>query len=136
MKQTVNIRVYYGDTDADGIVYNPNYLDFAERGRTEFLREVGFENSQLKRDEGIIFVIRRAEVDYLNTAHLDDMLQLETAIVEIKNTSFIMNQRLFRDGNMIADMRIVLVCVDAKTYKPLRLPKNIKDAFQPFKENV
>lgn len=136
MKHSIDIRVYYEDTDAGGIVYHAQYLNFAERGRTEFLRNIGFQCSDVHNDLGLIFVVRKIEIDYLKTAHLDDLLQLETTIFEIKNSSFIMHQRTVRDGEVIADMEVVIVSVDTKEYKPVRLPKNIKEAFQSYLETV
>ncbi|MBI1302001.1 MAG: tol-pal system-associated acyl-CoA thioesterase [Alphaproteobacteria bacterium] len=132
----MDIRVYYEDTDAGGVVYHGNYLNFGERGRTEFLRAVGFENKKLADTLGIIFVVRHIEIDYLKTAHLDDMLTQETTILEMKNSSFIMHQKLLRDGELISDMRVVLVCVETKNYTPVRLPENVKEAFQRYQEPV
>ncbi len=136
VKHNMNIRVYYEDTDAGGIVYHANYLKFAERGRTEFLRHLGFENRKLNDDFGVIFVVRHIDIDYLKTAHLDDELQLETTIMEIKNSSFIMHQRTLNAEEIIADMRVVLVCVENENYTPVRLPKKVKEAFHSYQENV
>lgn len=136
MKHSIDIRIYYENTDAGGIVYHANYLNFAERGRTEFLRHTGFENSKIHKNHGVIFVVRHIEIDYLKPALLDDVLQLETTIIELKNSSFIMHQCAVRDSEVIADMRVVLVCVDTKSYKPVRLPENVKEAFQAYLENV
>ena len=140
MKHSINIRVYYEDTDAGGIVYHANPLKFAERGRTEFLRHVGYENRTLEMELGVIFVVRRIEIDYLTPSFLDDSLVLESTIKELKNTSFIMHQRLVRPHpgrqEIIADLNVVLVCVDTKTYKPTRLPENVKGAFQAYQEKV
>ncbi len=136
MKHNMNIRVYYEDTDAGGIVYHANYLKFAERARTEFLRDIGFKNSELHKNVGVIFVVRHIEIDYLKTAHLDDSLQVKTTITEFKNSSFIMHQPIFKGDVMIADISVVLVCVDVDNYKPVRLPKNIKEAFSLYIENV
>ncbi len=136
MKHSIDIRVYYEDTDAGGIVYHAQYLNFAERGRTEFLRETGFQCSDVHNDLGLLFVVRKIEIDYLKTAGLDDLLQLETTISELKNTSFVMHQRAVRGGEVIADMHVVVVCVDNENYKPVRLPENIKEAFQNYLETV
>ncbi len=136
MKHSKNIRIYYEDTDAGGVVYHANYLNFAERARTEFLRDIGFENSDLHENEGVIFVVRHIEIDYLKTAHLDDLLQVRTTITKLKNSSFIMHQPIFKNDILIADMRVVLVCVDVDGYKPARLPNNVKEAFKSFVENI
>lgn len=136
MKHSLNIRVYYEDTDAGGIVYHANYLKFGERGRTEFLRQTGFQNQILHADRGVLFVVRHIEIDYLKPAFLDDELVLETTIKELKNSSFIMHQRTLRRAEAVADMRVVLVCVDSEKYSPVRLPEDVKKAFQSFVEIV
>ncbi|PCJ96040.1 MAG: tol-pal system-associated acyl-CoA thioesterase [Zetaproteobacteria bacterium] len=136
MKHIIDVRIYYEDTDAGGIVYYANYLKFAERGRTELLRQIGFENTKIRDDYGAIFVVRHIEIDYLKPAVLDDALQLETSIIEFKNSSFIMRQNVVRDGEIITDMRVTMVCIDAKLYRPVRLPENVKEAFQVYVENV
>ncbi|MGH1378299.1 MAG: tol-pal system-associated acyl-CoA thioesterase [Alphaproteobacteria bacterium] len=136
MKHSIDVRVYYEDTDAGGIVYHANYLKFAERGRTEFLRSTGFDNSSINKIHNAIFVVRHIDIDYLKPALLDDLLQLETTISELKNSSFIMHQRAVKNSEVIADMRVVLVCVDTDTYKPVRLPENVKEAFKCYSERV
>ncbi len=130
MEHSIDVRVYYEDTDAGGIVYHANYLKFAERGRTEFLRYAGYQNSDLEEQHGVIFVVRHIDIDYIKTAHLDDFLKLDTKIGELKNSSFIMQQTTKRGDEVIADMRVVLVCVDTENYRPVRLPENVKKAFQ------
>lgn len=136
MKHSIDIRVYYEDTDAGGIVYHANYLKFAERGRTEFLRHTGFDNIEISKIHSAIFVVRHIDINYLKPALLDDLLQLETTICELKNTSFIMHQRTVKGDQVIADMRVVLVCVDTNSYKPVRLPENVKEAFKCYLERV
>lgn len=136
MKHTIDVRVYYEDTDAGGIVYHANYLKFAERGRTEFLRHTGFQNSEVHNNVGVMFVVRHIDIDYLAPAMLDDFLKLDTTISELKNSSFIMHQCVRKGGEIITDMKVVLVCVDTETYKPTRLPQEIKDAFQDYVEVV
>lgn len=136
MKHSIDIRVYYEDTDAGGIVYHANYLKFGERGRTEFLRHTGFQNHKLHEERGVIFVVRHIEIDYLKPAFLDDALVLETTIKDMKNSSFVMHQKTLRHGEPLADMRVVLVCVDAEKYSPVRLPEDVKRAFQSFCEVV
>ncbi|MCB1784305.1 MAG: YbgC/FadM family acyl-CoA thioesterase [Alphaproteobacteria bacterium] len=154
-KHIIPIRIYYEDTDAGGVVYHANYLKFAERGRTEFLRATGFENRKLSEDEGIIFVVRHIDIHYLKPAFLDDSLIMVSTIKEIKNSSFIMNQRVYRpkknaehsknhaskaqDEDIesmehLCDMHVVLVCVDAKKLTPVRLPEDVKTAFAAYTE--
>ncbi|MCH7635550.1 MAG: YbgC/FadM family acyl-CoA thioesterase [Proteobacteria bacterium] len=77
------LRVYYEDTDAGGVVYDANYLEFAERARTEMLRDLGFDPPALAAFEGVAFAVSRLEVDYLAPARLDDELMVQTRIVKI-----------------------------------------------------
>lgn len=123
----LDIRVYYEDTDAGGIVYYANYLKFCERGRTELLRSAGFENKPLMEREGFIFVVRQLEADYLASACLDDMLRVETSVSSIKNASFAMKQSVYRKDRMLFDMTVTLVCVGTNG-KPVRLPEHLKRA--------
>lgn len=131
------VRIYYEDTDAGGIIYHANYLKFAERGRTELLRECGYENLGLQHDPGILFVVRHAENDYLKPGVLDDMLEMRSSIITMKNTSFVMKQDLIRvsDGAILCQMKITLVCVDVNTIKPVRIPNDIREKFEAYMEN-
>ena len=76
-------RVYYEDTDAAGIVYYANYLKFAERARSEFLRVRGISNRAVHEREGVVFAVRRLTVDYIAPARLDDLLDVRTRSVEV-----------------------------------------------------
>lgn len=134
---SLDIRIYYEDTDAGGVVYHASYLNFAERGRTEFLRSLGHENAQLEKDEGILFVVKHIDIEYHKPAFLDDLLRLDTSIESIKNTSFIMRQTTYcpaRANEKISEMRVAIVTVDTKSIKPVRLPEKIKTEFQSFIE--
>lgn len=125
----IDIRVYYEDTDAGGIVFYANYLRFAERGRTEYLRDLGYENKSLMDKQGVIFVVRKVEADYLIPAYLDDMLRMETSVIELKNASFKMKQSLFRHNELIFSVDVILVCVDLAG-KPVRLPDELRTAME------
>ncbi len=136
MYNETSVRIYYEDTDAGGIVYHGQYLNFGERGRTEFLRSCGYLNTQVEKDFGCIFVVRHIDIDYLKPAILDDDLVMRSSISELKNSSFIMHQALYRGEEQISDMHVVLVCVDSESYKPMRLPVTIKESFQKYIESV
>lgn len=123
-----HVRVYYEDTDAGGIVYYPNYLKFAERGRTEYLRSLGFENSQIRDESGIIIVVKKVEAEYLSPARLDDRLTVATRLISMKNTSFVMEQNILRDAGVIFTISVVLVCVNSEG-KPSRIPESVRTAF-------
>lgn len=129
MSNQINIRVYYEDTDAGGIVYYANYLKFAERGRTEYLREKNLENSALMEQNGVLFVVRHVAADYLYPARLDDMLRVETKIAEIKNASLIMTQSIFCHDRLLFKMDVVLACVDLDG-KLIKLPAIVKETLK------
>ncbi len=122
------VRVYYDDTDAGGVVYHANYLKFAERARTEYLRHIGFENTQIRDEHGIIIVVKTLEAEYLSPSRLDDFLIVQTRLLSVKNTSFVMEQKAIRDGTCVFSMNIVLVCVN-EAGRPSKIPDAVKNAF-------
>lgn len=124
------IRIYYEDTDAGGITYHANYIRFGERGRTEFLRECGFTNSGVRDEMGVFFVVKHIEVEYHKPTRLDDLLRMDTQIESIKNTSFVMTHKIYRDEGLVSDLRVILVCVDTNTLKPVKFPSAIKAKFE------
>lgn len=121
----IDIRVYYEDTDAGGVVYYANYLKFCERGRTEFLRAAGFENTSIRAEKGLIFVVRSLQANYHKPSRLDDLLTLETLADGVGNSSFMMKQAITRDGVLVFDMTVQLVCVNEQG-RPTRVPDDLK----------
>lgn len=121
----IPIRVYYEDTDAGGVVYYANHLRFAERGRTEWLRARGLNNSELRAQCGILIVVKAAEIDYKKPARLDDSLTLETNLLETGATSMKMRQILRKELDEICVMDITLVCVAETTGRPHRWPETV-----------
>ena len=105
-------RVYYEDTDAGGVVYYGNFLKFAERARTDFLRNSGRSHIDYMNSSGEFFVVRRVEIDYLSPGRLDDMIEVKTSIIKIGRTSIDMQQTFFnQNGLKLADANIQIVCV-------------------------
>lgn len=123
------VRVYYDDTDAGGVVYHANYLKFAERARTEYLRAMGFENSKIRDAHGIIIVVKTIEAEYFSPARLDDFLTLQTRLLSVKNTSFVMEQKAIRNEQCIFGMTVVLVCVNEGDGRPSKIPEAVKTSF-------
>ena len=134
MEHIFDIRVYYEDTDAGGIVYHSNFLNFAERSRCEMLRDLGYQASDIEKDLGMMFVIKHAEVEYILPAVLDDALQVATTVMQMKNTSFQMRQIVRKKGQDICEMIITAVCVDTNAIKPVRLPDVLRSKFEPYLE--
>jgi acyl-CoA thioester hydrolase len=122
------VRVYYEDTDAGGVVFYANYLKFFERARTEWLRALGIGQHELARVHGCVFVVRHVEIDYLKPAKLDDSLLLRSSITRIGGASLSFRQQAWRDGQMLAESNITVVCVGLQTLRPMPLPEPVASA--------
>lgn len=125
------VRVYYEDTDAGGIVYYANYLKFAERARTEMMRAAGASHSGMVNRFGCSFAVRRCEVDYIRPARLDDLLDVETRILELGGATIDAEQLVMRDGTELARIRIRLACITA-TGRAVRIPAEIRTAINAY----
>jgi acyl-CoA thioester hydrolase len=126
----VTIRVYYEDTDAAGIVYYANYLKFAERARTEMLRDFGADHRALNRDLGVTFVVRRCLIDYHRPARLDDLLDVQTQVAKIGGASLDLMQQILRDGELLVALNVKLALLN-EALKPVRLPSVLIAALEP-----
>ena len=128
------VRVYYEDTDAGGIVYYANYLKFAERARTEYLRTIGLEqNEDLIAEERIGFAVRHCEIDYKKPAVLDDLLNVSCKIIEMGGASCTMHQEISRaDGALLVSLDVMVVCMNLSKMKPVRLPENLVQKVEKY----
>jgi len=125
------VRVYWEDTDAGGVVYYANYLKFMERARSEWLRALGFEQDVLRIDPGVVFVVRRVEVDYLSPARFNDALEVSVSLSRIGGASLVVEQTVNRDVTRLIAARVTLACVDAVQFKPVKIPAFILQALEP-----
>ncbi|WP_085317752.1 tol-pal system-associated acyl-CoA thioesterase [Derxia lacustris] len=123
------VRVYYEDTDAGGIVYYANYLRFLERARTEILRAHDIHQARWIAEQGLAFVVRRVEADYLAPARLDDVLEIVTRPADISGASLDLAQEIRRDNDLLLSARIRLACLDIQRNRPVRLPPQIRAIF-------
>ncbi|MBI5899377.1 MAG: tol-pal system-associated acyl-CoA thioesterase [Rhodocyclales bacterium] len=121
---SVEVRVYYEDTDAAGIVYYANYLRFIERGRTEFLRALGHDQHRLMA-EGVAFAVRSVQAEYLKPARLDELLTVDTAIAELGRAQLVFAQRIRRGEELLLDAKIRIACIDPARGKPIPMPRPI-----------
>jgi acyl-CoA thioester hydrolase len=121
------IRVYYEDTDSGGVVYYANYLKFMERARTEFLRNSGFEQNQLKQEQGILFAVHSLSIQYIKPAVFNDELMVTTKIINPGRASLTFKQSIERlsERNLICDAEVKVVCLDAEKFSPVAMPKEI-----------
>ncbi|MBK4214799.1 tol-pal system-associated acyl-CoA thioesterase [Paracoccus caeni] len=127
MTHTFPVRVYYEDTDLAGIVYYANYLKFIERGRSEWLRDIGVDQNALKDQAGVVFAVRRVEADYLRPAKFDDLLEVVTELAEAKPARIVVDQRVMRGAEMLFAARVTIACLDAKG-RPVRVPASVAAA--------
>jgi acyl-CoA thioester hydrolase len=116
------VRVYYEDTDFGGVVYYANYLRYFERARTEWLRTLGIDHQRLAREEGLQFVVRRAEIDFLRGAKLDDELSITVECTERKRTYLMLRQQALRGAEPMAAARVQVACVRREDFKPSPIP--------------
>jgi acyl-CoA thioester hydrolase len=123
-----SLRVYYEDTDAGGMVYYANYLRFAERARTEMLRQAGIGQQAMLEGEGLGFIVRRCTIEYLKPARLDDLLDVHTTLVEARGARLAVAQRISRADEDLARFALEIACVD-RAGRPRRLPKALLSAF-------
>jgi acyl-CoA thioester hydrolase len=124
---SVAMRVYWEDTDAAGIVFYANYLKFFERARTEWLRSMGFGQEALRRDAGIAFVVSETRLRYRRPARLDDVIDVSVAVVHLGQASVEIAQQARRADELLADGTIRVGCVELGTFRPCRIPNDIRD---------
>lgn len=117
-----NVRVYYEDTDAAGVVYYANYLKYLERARTEWLAAAGVTLSAIKSEHNAIFVVHRLEIDYCRAARLGDALNVSLEPVERSRVRLVAAQKILRDGELISNARVTLACLDRRTWRPVAIP--------------
>ena len=131
-----NVRVYYEDTDAGGVVYHANYLKYAERSRTEMLRKYKIEQEVLKNNYSIRFIVKDLFIEYYKAAILDDYLTIKSLIIKISSAKIKMEQEIYKKNTLLAKINITLGSINLEG-KPSRLPKfvlNILSAGQIIKE--
>jgi acyl-CoA thioester hydrolase len=120
----LSLRVYYEDTDFSGRVYHASYLRFLERGRTEWLRELGVSHRELAGEAGLVFAVRSLSIDYRAPALMDDWLEVVTCLRTMRGASFDFNQAIWRDGRQLASALVKIVCLHGD--KPARVPDALR----------
>jgi tol-pal system-associated acyl-CoA thioesterase len=123
------VRVYYENTDAGGVVYHAQYLNFLERARTEWLRQVGYNHNGLSLDYQVIFVVHSMQIQFKKSAKLDDLLTISSQVANIGRASFEFLQTISLNQQTLIEAQVKLACVHAKTLKPMAIP-------QPFLANL
>jgi len=139
------VRVYYEDTDAGGVVYHSNYINFFERARTEWLRQLGYELDELVKNEQMVFVVRAITCEYLRPAIFNDELFVSAEIKEMGKTSIQFEQKVMRASKdvdksndayiTLAEGVVTVVSVDSNKFRPKRLPKDLFNVIKEISEN-
>ena len=132
---THKVKVYYEDTDAGGVVYYANYLKYLERARTEALSTIGLSNRKIKNDYGSLIIVKSCNIEYKKSAYLEDDLQIKSFIESTSKTSFLMNQSIFKDEELIVEAKIRLVFINEK-FKPVKIPEKILSDFKPYNSSL
>ena len=127
------VRVYYEDTDLAGIVYHANYLKFIERARSEMVREAGISQTALKAGQGIVFAVRRMEMDFIAPARFEDDLRVETRLMGIKGASFDLDQTVWRGDNRLYAAKVQVVCL-TDSGRAVRIPADIRQKLVTFQQ--
>jgi acyl-CoA thioester hydrolase len=124
-KFNFNIKVYYEDTDAGGVVYYANYLKFLERARSEAIYSLGFSNKELLEDHGILLIVKSCNIEYKKPAQLEDLLEISSEATSFTKTSILMKQLILKSKDIISEAEVHLVAVDKKG-KPTKIPDQLK----------
>ena len=125
------VKVYYEDTDAGGVVYYANYLNFLERARTEAINNIGLSNKKIQENFGTLIIVKSCNIDYKKSAYLEDELNIRSFVKSITKTSFSMMQIISREQDIIAEAKVHLVFVN-NLGKPVKIPDIIFDNFKPY----
>ena len=128
---THNVKVYYEDTDAGGVVYYANYLKYLERARTEALFSLGFSNKKIQDNFKSLIIVKSCNIEYKKSAYLEDELTVRSFVKSITKTSFFMNQTITKDDETIVESQVHLVFVN-KDGKPVKIPDEIYSRFKPY----
>jgi acyl-CoA thioester hydrolase len=118
------VRVYYEDTDFSGRVYHASYIRFMERGRTEWLRTLGYEHGALAGEQRVVFAVRRLEIDYFAPAAIDDLLRIETRVAAVRGAAIEFAQVVARGDKTLAAATILVAAL--RDGRPMRIPPALR----------
>ena len=125
------IKVYYEDTDAGGVVYYANYLKFLERARSEAIADIGLSNQKIKKDFGLLIIVKSCNINFKKSAYLEDILKIKSSIISFSKTSLSMKQIISKGDYIIVNAKVHLVFINEKG-KPNRMPEEIIVKLKPY----
>ncbi len=123
------VKIYYEDTDSGGVVYYANYLKFLERARSEIIYSFGLTNKKLLNDHNTLIIVKSCNIKYKKPARFEDVLTINSKIKSILKVSFIMEQIIKRDNEIISESEVVLVTVNSQG-KPIKIPEALLQSFE------
>ena len=126
----IQVRVYYQDTDAGGVVYHAQYLSFMERARTERLNEAGIDLAAFVQTHGVLIMVHRIDVKYHLPARLNDLLSVSAEVVKMGRASFVFHQRVERGAELLVEADVTLALVDQDRMRPARMPEELQLALK------
>jgi acyl-CoA thioester hydrolase len=125
----IQVRVYYQDTDAGGVVYHAQYLSFMERARSELLNAAGIDLARFTREHGVLFVVFQIAITYHLPAKLNELLTVSAEVVKMGRASLVFRQRVERGAELLCEADVTLAIVDRERMRPARLPDQLSKAF-------
>lgn len=131
----ITVRVYYEDTDLAGIVYHANYLKFFERARTDYLRDLGIDQTAMAaQGAGVFFAVRHMDIGFVAPARFDDLLTVQTMPLEARGARAFLDQRIVRGEQVLCTARVTVACLTGSG-RPARIPAGARAAF-PFSRSA
>ncbi|MBP5352686.1 MAG: tol-pal system-associated acyl-CoA thioesterase [Alphaproteobacteria bacterium] len=130
------LRVYFEDTDAEGVVYYANYLKYAERARSECLRAMGINQKEVMQKERTGFIVRSCQIEYLGSARLEDDLIVTMEVVEVGGASMVLRQSILRGDEVLTLLELKVVNLNLDTHRPARISAEIKEKTKAFTESA
>lgn len=124
------VRVYYEDTDAGGVVYHSNYVNFMERARTEWLRAMGFGQHKLKLEDNLIFAVHSMQIQFRSPARFDDELVVKTHLDKVAGVSLNFQQMIYRNEELLCEATVRIASIDATSFRPKPIPQSILTEMQ------
>ncbi len=124
------VRVYYEDTDAGGVVYHSQYLNFMERARTDWLRNLGFEQDGLREELGVVFAVSRMGVRFRRPARLDQQLRVTAKVATLGRASLDFEQQIWHQETLLCEASVRIGCVDIHRFKPVALPVALRQELE------
>ena len=126
----IQVRVYYQDTDAGGVVYHAQYLSFMERARSELLNAAGIDLARFTREHGVLFVVFHIDITYHQPARLNEQLTVSAEVVKMARASLVFRHRVERGAELLAEADVTVTLVDRERMRPARMPEELSKAFK------